>query len=184
VNIERAIEEARAGAAGAIFLNGGPGGFLNFWVIGQPEIAIRAEHEDLPAVYSDFGVLRGGNAAEVGVQTRGAELGGAGEISDLVEQRKGQLRALCVQRSDVVIQARRGHRTCQSARQNFVIPLVFKRRHLLLAKHIAKLSAQIQVKLFVVGGLFLTLDGGVHKVHCFPLVGRLSGPAETYEQMS
>jgi len=86
VDVQRPVQEARTSAGGAVLLDCGFGRFLDFRMIGQSEVAVRAEHQDFPAVDDDFAVLSRGNGAEVGVQPRLANLGGTPVIPDFVEQ--------------------------------------------------------------------------------------------------
>src|ERR1017187_6971672 len=54
VDIQGAVEEARAGAAGAVFLDGLGGGFFDFRVGNQVEVVVRPEHEDFALADADF----------------------------------------------------------------------------------------------------------------------------------
>ena len=107
------------------------GRFLDLGMVGQSQVAVRAEHQHLPAVDDDLGVLSGGNGAEVGIETAGADFGGAGEIAHLVEQRQRQASARRSRQLLPVINDLRGRRMRGIARQQLAISLMFKRWHLL-----------------------------------------------------
>ena len=71
VEVEGAVEEAAAGAAGAVFLYRFDGGLLETGVVGKSQIGVGAEHQDLGAVsHGDEGVLTGGDGAVVGIDTQ------------------------------------------------------------------------------------------------------------------
>src|SRR5262249_43364184 len=63
------------------------GGFFDFRMIGQAQIAVGAQHQDFFILDDDFGVLGRGNVPEIGVYPQSPELGGALELLDLVEER-------------------------------------------------------------------------------------------------
>ena len=65
VQVEGAVEERTAGAAGAVFVNGGLGGFFDLGVVGEAEVAVGAEHQHAFAVHDDFGVLVARNGTEI-----------------------------------------------------------------------------------------------------------------------
>ena len=86
VDVQRAVQEPRAGAAGAVFLHRRPGGLLDLGMVGQAQVAVGTQHEDLLALDDDLGVLRGGNGAKIGVQPHFPQLGGGFEVPGLVQQ--------------------------------------------------------------------------------------------------
>src|SRR5690606_1807048 len=46
VDVERAVEQARAGAAGAVLLEGRARGLLDLGMVGEAEVVVRAEHDE------------------------------------------------------------------------------------------------------------------------------------------
>ena len=89
VEVERAVQEAGAGAARAVALDGLDGGRLDLGVVGQPEVVVRPEHDHAPTVDRDDGVLRGLDAAEVVVEPLTAKRVGQLVIAALVEDIHG-----------------------------------------------------------------------------------------------
>ena len=72
VNVEGAVEEAAAGAAGSVFFYCFDGGLLEAGVVGKSEIGVGAEHQDLAAVsHGDDRILTGGNGTVVGIDSVG-----------------------------------------------------------------------------------------------------------------
>ena len=53
VDVERPVEEARAGDTGPVLLEGGPRGVLHALVAGQPEVVVGAEHDAPAALHVD-----------------------------------------------------------------------------------------------------------------------------------
>ncbi len=70
VDVQRAVEEARAGAAAAVLVDGRLDGLLDLRVVGQAEVAVGAHHDDLAAIERDLGILRGADGPEVGIEPR------------------------------------------------------------------------------------------------------------------
>ena len=66
VERRRAVQQARAGDAGAVGLQRVAGGLLDPLVAGQPEVVVGAEHDRLPALHLDHGAGLRGEQAEVG----------------------------------------------------------------------------------------------------------------------
>src|SRR4030095_11834713 len=79
VDVESAVEEPRAGAAGAVDGERGGGALLHLGVSGQPEVVVRAEHDDGLAVEHDDRVLAGGDGP-----VEGHRVHGPGELNALV----------------------------------------------------------------------------------------------------
>ena len=71
MEVECPVEEARAGAARAVLLDGLDGGFLDLGVVGQPDVVVRADHDELLAVDVDFGPLGVLDRDEVGEHPHG-----------------------------------------------------------------------------------------------------------------
>ncbi len=74
VKVKGAIEERRAGAAGAIFSDSVNRSLFDSRVIDQSGIAVRTEHEDFTTIDGNFGVLLGVNSSEVGINACGLGL--------------------------------------------------------------------------------------------------------------
>ena len=55
-------------------------------MVGQAQVAVGAQHQDLLALNDDLGVLRRRNGAEIGVKAQRADLGGGLEITDFVQK--------------------------------------------------------------------------------------------------
>jgi hypothetical protein len=66
VERERAVQEARAGEAGAEALEGVAGGLLDALVAGEPEVVVRAEHDPLVALHVNHRPGRALEHPEVG----------------------------------------------------------------------------------------------------------------------
>ena len=66
VQVERAIEEARAGQAGAVAVEGVARTRDDPLVFGQPEVVVASEHDPLGALHDDDGPRRRLERAEVG----------------------------------------------------------------------------------------------------------------------
>ena len=58
MDLERAVQEPGSGTAGAVFLDGRTGGFLDFGVVGQAQVTVGPEHEDRFAIDNHLCVLR------------------------------------------------------------------------------------------------------------------------------
>ena len=71
VDIESAVEEGRAGAAGTVFVDGGFGSLFYFRMVGKSKIRVRTEHKHLLTVYQHLGVLLRGDRGKVGVNAFG-----------------------------------------------------------------------------------------------------------------
>ena len=82
VDVEGAVEERRAGATGAVLVNGALGGLFQTRVVGQAQVAVRAEHKDGMVVSGDihFGVLLAADGGEVRINTQGSHLLGVGVL--------------------------------------------------------------------------------------------------------
>ena len=74
MDIESAVEQPGARAAGSVTEDRRRRGFLDGGVAGQPQVIIRPEHDDLLAVHRDHGILGRGDAAVVRVHIRLAKL--------------------------------------------------------------------------------------------------------------
>jgi hypothetical protein len=74
VDVERPVEQTRTRAAGSEECKRYRGGFLDFRVIGEPEVVVRAQHDELFAIVGDDRVLSRRNRAVVGVYPRVANL--------------------------------------------------------------------------------------------------------------
>ena len=68
VDVQRAVQEARAGATGAVFLHRRLRRRFDLRMVGQAQVAVGTQHQDLLALDDDLGVLRRGNGAEIGIQ--------------------------------------------------------------------------------------------------------------------
>jgi hypothetical protein len=86
VQIERAVEQATAGAPRAVALQrlARRGEYLR--MMGEPQIVVGAHHDPLFAFDDDDGVFRVGNGPEVRVQAHGLQLSSLGERLALIEQ--------------------------------------------------------------------------------------------------
>src|ERR1035437_9094859 len=71
VNVERSIQESRSGTPCSIFPDRRNGCLLDFGMIGESHVTVRAEHEDPLAVEHDFRALCRRNGPEVRIQSRG-----------------------------------------------------------------------------------------------------------------
>src|ERR1035437_8146273 len=71
VNVERSIQESRSGTPCSIFSDRRNGGLLDFGMIGESHVTVRAEHEDPLAVEHDFRALCRRDGSEVWIQSRG-----------------------------------------------------------------------------------------------------------------
>ena len=111
VDVQRPVQEARTSAAGAVSVDRGFGRLLDFRDGWSAEVAVRPEHQDLPAVDDDLAVLGRGNGAEVGVQPRRANLVGALVIPGFVEQGKRQRSGFRTQKRFPVVDNVRASRT-------------------------------------------------------------------------
>lgn len=67
VQVESAVEEAGTGAAGAVLVHRPLGSFLELWMVGQPEVGVRAEHEDFAPVHRDDRVLVAFDDSKIGI---------------------------------------------------------------------------------------------------------------------
>lgn len=67
MDVEGTVEERRAGATGAVLVNGTFGGFFQTRVVGESEIGIGTEHKNLTltSLHVDFGVLFGSDGSEI-----------------------------------------------------------------------------------------------------------------------
>jgi len=114
VNLQRPVQEPRTGAARAVFLDRGFGRLLDFRMIRQSEVTVRAEHQHLLAFDGDFAVLGGGNGAKIWIQAEGADFGCGPVVSDFVEHRQRQESASRAERPfpvvDDIIRWSRGKR--------------------------------------------------------------------------
>src|SRR5690606_20217224 len=80
VHLQRAVHKARAGAARTEVVDGLLGGFAYLGVGGQPQVVVRADHNDLAALVADdraFRVLKGD---EEGVEAHGLSFPGARKV--------------------------------------------------------------------------------------------------------
>ena len=77
VQVERAVEEARAGQAGAVAVEGVARTRDDPLVLGQPEVVVAAEHDPLGALHDHDGPRRRLEGAEVG-----DDVGLAGRLED------------------------------------------------------------------------------------------------------
>ena len=92
VQVDRAVEQARAGQAGAVALERVAGALHDALVGGQPEVVVGAEHDPLGALHLDDRAGRALEHAEVGQQVGlagGAQLLGALVAADLREDVDG-----------------------------------------------------------------------------------------------
>src|ERR1017187_10207832 len=87
VDVQAAVEEARAGATGAVFRDRRLSRGFDLRVVGQAQVAVGAQHEDFLALNHDFGVLARGNGAEIGVQPEFPQLVGGLELPGFGQQR-------------------------------------------------------------------------------------------------
>src|SRR5690606_3520719 len=86
VQVERAVQQPGAGAAGAVARQRGGGGLLHLRVVGEAEIVVGAEHhEPAPVGHRDLGVLRGRDRPVVGVEIGGAQLARLRVVPALLE---------------------------------------------------------------------------------------------------
>jgi hypothetical protein len=83
VEVERAVEEGRAGAAGAILAGGLDGRFFDAGVVDKTGVAVRTEHEHALAVDNHFRILLRGNGAEIRIDTCRFGLLGSGILGEL-----------------------------------------------------------------------------------------------------
>ena len=74
VEVERTVEERRAGTSGAVFAGGFNGRFLDAGVGDKAGIAIGAEHQHFFAVDDYFGLLLGRDGAEIRIYACGLGL--------------------------------------------------------------------------------------------------------------
>jgi len=68
VQFQRAVEKTGAATAGAKGLQGCDGGLPHFGMHGEPQIVIRADHDQVSAVNDRFRTFIVGDGAEVGVK--------------------------------------------------------------------------------------------------------------------
>ena len=87
VQVERAVQEPAAGAAGAVAVQGAGGRLEHLGVVGQAEVVVGPEHDPLLAFDDDHGVFRLRDRLEVRIEPRRLDLIGLGELPALVEQR-------------------------------------------------------------------------------------------------
>ena len=82
VNVERAVEEWRAGTSCAILVDSLLGGLLQARVVGKAQIAVRTEHQHRLVVTGDIHlrVLRAADGGEVRINTQGSHLLGIGVL--------------------------------------------------------------------------------------------------------
>src|SRR5204862_2627085 len=100
VEIEGAVQEAAAGAPGAVSFQGGPGGGEDLRVMGEAEVVVRPHHDPLLALDHDDRVFGAGDRLEVRVETSSLDFARPGEILTLVEQRD-VLQGLCTHAASV-----------------------------------------------------------------------------------
>jgi len=67
VDVERAVEQPRARAAGSEHGEGHRSGFLHLWVVGEPEVVVRAQHDEFFAEVRDDRILPRRNGAVIGI---------------------------------------------------------------------------------------------------------------------
>ena len=85
VDVEGSVQEAGAGAAGAVFVDGGLGGLLDLRVVGQAQVVVAPEHDHFLAVDAHGVFLRGLDDPEVGIYPRCLEFLRGCELSNLIE---------------------------------------------------------------------------------------------------
>jgi hypothetical protein len=93
VQVERPIQEAAAGAAGAVLADRGDGRLLHPGVVGQAEVVVGAQHEQPPAPDGNLRVLRRLDHPEEGVDPRLPDAVCVLEALALVEDRGGPYRS-------------------------------------------------------------------------------------------
>ena len=71
VKVEIAVQQARAGAARAVLVDGLVRGLEHLGVMRQPEVVVRAEHDDLAPLHRDDGPFGRGERVEEGVDAGG-----------------------------------------------------------------------------------------------------------------
>ena len=67
MNVQRAVQEAGAGAAGTVFFEGFDAGVDHAVVSGEAGIGVGTEHHDLVTVHGHFGSLFAGYLPEIGI---------------------------------------------------------------------------------------------------------------------
>ena len=72
VEVERAVEQARAGATGAVHGQRRRGGGLDLRVAGEAEVVVGAQHHELAPLARHHRILGGGDGPVVHVHVRGA----------------------------------------------------------------------------------------------------------------
>ena len=88
VDVERPVQETRTRTARPVPIDRGLGGLLDLRMIGQAEIAIRAQHQHLPAADDDLTVLCGRDRPKIRIQPQRPNLRRAAEVLHLVEKGK------------------------------------------------------------------------------------------------
>ena len=87
VDVERPVEETGTGAAGAVFADGLDGRFLETGVVGESQVGVRAEHQDVLAGHPDDRVLPRFDGTVIWIDTHGLHLVRQGIFrTDLVQQ--------------------------------------------------------------------------------------------------
>lgn len=71
VDIEGAVEERRTRTTGAVFVDSGFSSLFDFWVVGEAEIGVGAEHKHLAAIDDHLGILLRRDGSEIGIDALG-----------------------------------------------------------------------------------------------------------------
>ncbi len=82
VQVECAVEERRAGAAGAVFAGGLDGRFFYAGVVDKSCVAVGAEHEHAATVDNHFGILLRGNCSKIWIHAGGFGFLGCGVLCE------------------------------------------------------------------------------------------------------
>ena len=87
VDVERSVEETRAGAAGPVFADGLDGGLFETGVVGQSQIRIRTKHQHILPAHFHHRILPGFNGTVIGIDAKGFDFVSQGIFgANLVEK--------------------------------------------------------------------------------------------------
>ena len=95
MHLQRAVQKAGAGTAGAVFLHRAGGGLHHLGADGQAQIVVGAQHDAAFAVHDDLHVLLGAQGPEIGVDAPGLEFVRLVVVVAFLEQIFGHVQSPC-----------------------------------------------------------------------------------------